>query len=567
MTYSFIRYIIISSFLFLTALPSSAQETEDFNSWMNLDSDELIKKGENFKKNKTMDSALMAYSIVCNRTKNLDDKEEVRKCCKAYIEKIRIHFTYFFDYSKAYEDIIAAMKLKDDAGIEYYKLDNAASIFHHVVAVMCRDWNMERSAMDFCRDAFDAALKEGDKENLHVFVTNMIIMSCNLNESEKVDDLWKSYSDNVKHDTFTYRFNELFYEYLRCRIKKNYAGAVSASKKMLDISEDSLDRRRIVIAHNSIVEASENAGDYEKALFYLEKQEKLVQKWMMRENSIELLDIKQRLYRKLGNNKLADECSRNYFLKKDSLLNHKELSSIYRAQYNDKSRNMEKKIEEMHIRKTIYDRVFLVFITLMIILFVMVVMLFIKIKQLKKCNITIYENNEESFKKEEKDREKLKNEVLKLEKETEEPTETAEEDVRADDEEKYKNNSISDEEKKKLLDKILTVMENVDEICSDTFSGARLAELTGYKYNYVSLVINENYGCNFNSFLNRFRIKEACRRLADDENYGNYTIDTISSSLGFKSRTTLTMSFKKIVGLTPSQYRSIAKEKNLVKMQ
>ena len=55
-------------------------------------------------------------------------------------------------------------------------------------------------------------------------------------------------------------------------------------------------------------------------------------------------------------------------------------------------------------------------------------------------------------------------------------------------------------------------------------------------------------------------IKEACKRMGDIEHYGNYTIEAISESVGFKSRSTFVTSFKRITGLTPSQYQRLARK-------
>ena len=84
--------------------------------------------------------------------------------------------------------------------------------------------------------------------------------------------------------------------------------------------------------------------------------------------------------------------------------------------------------------------------------------------------------------------------------------------------------------------------------------------LSGSKSKYVSQVINEHYGQNFNTFLNSYRIKEACKRRGDLVNYGNFTIEAISESVGFKSRSTFVTSFKRITGLMPSQYQRMARK-------
>jgi AraC-like DNA-binding protein len=130
----------------------------------------------------------------------------------------------------------------------------------------------------------------------------------------------------------------------------------------------------------------------------------------------------------------------------------------------------------------------------------------------------------------------------------------------ADGDVKYKSSLLTDEDKEQLLARIIQVMDTSDEIFSPDFSLERLAMLSGSKYKYVSQVINEYYEQNFNNFLNSYRIKEACKRMSDLENYGNYTIEAISESVGFKSRSTFVASFKRITGLTPSQYQRMARE-------
>ena len=75
----------------------------------------------------------------------------------------------------------------------------------------------------------------------------------------------------------------------------------------------------------------------------------------------------------------------------------------------------------------------------------------------------------------------------------------------------------------------------------------------------VSQVINEKAGCNFNNLINEYRIKEACRRMNDTEQYGKYTIEAISTSVGFKSRSTFLLQFKRVTGLTPSEYQRAQK--------
>lgn len=117
---------------------------------------------------------------------------------------------------------------------------------------------------------------------------------------------------------------------------------------------------------------------------------------------------------------------------------------------------------------------------------------------------------------------------------------------------------LNDTQQKQLLKAIIEVMENSQEIFSTTFSIDKMAELVGSNRNYVSQVINEQLGKNFSNFVNEYRIQEACLRLNDTANYGQFTMRAIGESVGFKSYTTFVSVFRKLTGLTPAQYQKEA---------
>jgi AraC-like DNA-binding protein len=102
-------------------------------------------------------------------------------------------------------------------------------------------------------------------------------------------------------------------------------------------------------------------------------------------------------------------------------------------------------------------------------------------------------------------------------------------------------------------------METSQEIYEDEFNINQLAELVGYKYRFVSHVINEESGVNFKTMLSEYRIKEACRRINDTAHYGNFTIEAIATGVGFKSRSQFIAMFRRVTGLTPSEYQKQAK--------
>lgn len=70
----------------------------------------------------------------------------------------------------------------------------------------------------------------------------------------------------------------------------------------------------------------------------------------------------------------------------------------------------------------------------------------------------------------------------------------------------------------------------------------------------LSMVINRHFGSHFYEFVNGYRIEEATRILSSPEGKDK-TITDIYLDVGFNSKSVFNTFFKKIVGMTPSQYR------------
>lgn len=111
----------------------------------------------------------------------------------------------------------------------------------------------------------------------------------------------------------------------------------------------------------------------------------------------------------------------------------------------------------------------------------------------------------------------------------------------------------------RLAQRIQEVMETSEEIYSSDFSLTRLAHMLDTTTRAVSKSINTVYGVNYSSYLAAYRVREACRRLSDPTIYRHMTIQAISESLGFKSRSNFISHFKAQTGLTPSEYIKVAK--------
>ena len=127
----------------------------------------------------------------------------------------------------------------------------------------------------------------------------------------------------------------------------------------------------------------------------------------------------------------------------------------------------------------------------------------------------------------------------------------------------YRSN-LSEVRRTELLERIQAVLDDVEIVCTADFTLERLSALVDSNAKYVSQVINETLGKSFTSWLNECRINEVCKRLADDEQYGQLSIEAIAESVGYRSRSHFANNFRAITGLTPSQYRRIAKQNRVL---
>lgn len=115
-----------------------------------------------------------------------------------------------------------------------------------------------------------------------------------------------------------------------------------------------------------------------------------------------------------------------------------------------------------------------------------------------------------------------------------------------------------------LIRRITEVMSDEDVFCDPAFSLSALARLTESNTNYVSQAINSNFGKNFRTYLNEYRIKVAMKRMMDTDRFGNYSIHGIAESVGFKSDSNFISAFRKVTGMTSSLYQKLSKDDSLI---
>ncbi|KTF16065.1 helix-turn-helix domain-containing protein [Pseudoalteromonas sp. H105] len=119
---------------------------------------------------------------------------------------------------------------------------------------------------------------------------------------------------------------------------------------------------------------------------------------------------------------------------------------------------------------------------------------------------------------------------------------------------------LSDEKMQVIAAKLEHVMAEDKLFLQDGLSLNKLSEATCETENHISETLSQYLKTNFFQFVNRFRVEEAKLALRDK----NKLIITIALEVGFNSKSTFNTAFKKIVGQSPSAYRTHLLEEELV---
>ncbi len=120
--------------------------------------------------------------------------------------------------------------------------------------------------------------------------------------------------------------------------------------------------------------------------------------------------------------------------------------------------------------------------------------------------------------------------------------------------EKYKSSSLSGKQAEIYLRKLLTLMEVEKLFLDPELSLGALAQRVGCTKENLSQVINEQTGLNFKNFLNKYRVAEAEKKLADPKE-NQFVLMKIAFDVGFNSKSVFNAAFKKFTGMSPSEYR------------
>lgn len=123
---------------------------------------------------------------------------------------------------------------------------------------------------------------------------------------------------------------------------------------------------------------------------------------------------------------------------------------------------------------------------------------------------------------------------------------------------KYKNSNLNSQLIAQYKTDLIRCMEKDKLYLNGKLSIHTVSESLNIPRQYISEVLNVHMNTSFQDFINGYRVEEFIERLKDDRN-GHFTLFGIATDVGFNSKSSFNSIFKKIKGLTPTEFK-----KNLI---
>lgn len=124
---------------------------------------------------------------------------------------------------------------------------------------------------------------------------------------------------------------------------------------------------------------------------------------------------------------------------------------------------------------------------------------------------------------------------------------------------KYGNNRLPDFARETIVGELQRHMQTAQPWLNVDLTLGELAAGINVSPHHLSQIINSEFGKSFASYINEYRVEEARQLLTGDH---DKSVLDVALDSGFSSKSSFNASFKKLTGMTPSEYRKSAQHRN-----
>lgn len=570
MSIIFRRFCLLSVLLCAFAAGMMPADLSKYTGLINkvsgLPSARIVEMGDASLSRGRAEEALVLYMVVCDRAADDMAEAERRACSSANLKAGDIYYGRG-DYVRALEYYVSGLKVCEGGSVR----EGIARFYKNIGNVYCQFQDYEKG-VGYFKTGYELCRGDADADTRRKLLTNLTaiyIYMGRLDEARKYQRASQAARGNDNSvNSFIIDFNHA----LILTASGKYAGAVAEFRHLASYAVASkLPPQYECYAYQELYKAFRKAGQDDSTLFYLNKCEQTALRHGITHMFVEQLKDASEIYEDMGMKAESMEYKARFLSMSDSIFNLRRFDVAKNVQFQYEMEKTDKEISSLRLqqqesRLTIMRQRAAIGLgfAAMLVVTTFLVILYRQNKKLNSSYAGLYAINRDFMAKQEhmnrrhsEDMER----IARLESEADALRAAAASAQPAGEEpaeRKYKSSNLDDDRQRALAEAISAVMENSEEFCSEDFSLDCLAALVGSNSKYVSQVINGTYHKNFSNYVNEYRIRTACRRLADSERYGHLTVKAVGESVGYRSHATFVNIFRRITGLTPSLYQKMA---------
>ena len=543
--------ILLTLLVSVSAQGAHAYNVNQHNCLDRLTTAELMLRGQDFLQNKGWaDSAMVCYSIVADRAQhNGLDSKEMYHIARALNNIGYIYAAYYYDYQKAYENVKRSMELSRQYGFN----NNLAYVYMNMASILdsrnrlVSDETLSTEVLDNTRLAFDVAVKSGEWNVAVTSIYNMLDMIHDKGEAELIaPDLARFKGLQLSDSVEMWQCTRMFCQATEAFQDGQYQQALNYYDKMLSEAQNVTTNRQQCIIKAMQQKAAVLAvmHRYEEAISCLQQVKQIAINHGMQSELIDNYKAMAQVYVGMGNRQMAEQLDYKYLKARDEFIHKSHAEMLEKSRFLDEMSRVNEQVAQIQAKhERAHQLLLMVCLITAIILIALLLLVRSNIKQRNYIR-HLYEKN-----------------VQLLDVKVADTVPAAQAEGEQEENAPKYQGLLDQESKDRLFNQIKRVMDDMSIICKPNFSLQQLADQVGSNYKYVSQVLNECYGKSFKQVLNEQRVREACRMFNDTERYGNLTIEAIAANLGFNSRSNFTVTFKRITGISPSDFMKMAKGK------
>lgn len=508
-----------------------------YDRYRNTPLDELCDIGERHLAENHRDSALAFFTLV--RSQLINDKNDVVSDAFARSENcIGIISFMNADYTKAYacfRRVLESGKTPVSSA-----LINMAGIYHY--------FGDDKKSAEMLREIIHNPIHSNDARMASTALTNLMSLGFTASHPDMIREYRKDIQTYLgkfgnSNDKSTY-YTRPYARAMLSASEKRWPEAIDLLRESLLFTDSMLlPPRNVVATELAIGNCFLQINSTDSAISHFNTAKQVAADNGYSELLNETFDYFSAAYKRKGNKYMSGVYRFWYLQMKDSLFNTVEFSRLRDLQTSYDIDKFEKEVSRLNMEERFHSRVIVIVSVAMALITAMLLVLFRQYRLLKRKNRDIY--NKYVLMINEKD--KLLGSY---------------DDNQSEESRKYARSSLNDNVRLELKNRIAKVMADEEMVCNEGFSLDSLASACESNSTYVSQVLNEDFGKSFTRMLNEARIEIVSRRLMDTESNGKLTIEAISASAGFKSRSNFSRTFKAITGLTPTEFLKESKSRH-----